>query len=392
MINRRKRLQQKARRRRSILKKSSSMEVVPLDNNITLNSWMEDNYTEHTLVFENLNVVPTTHNSGAVFSNNIKHCIPWCWAKCQHLTIMDQLNNGIRCLDLRLKLVRDSSDNSHYQIVHFFESSYSFMDIMNDIGVFLKENPKETVFIMIKPDWNTRKDWRFNDLDVMWEKIKDFDFVLKKNQCYDGSDKLLLHELRFKNIRGKALIMPDGHFYHSYKNIATTDKVNGTLDIDSIHDVKIVYPNFINKCVNWDSGTINNAKTRIESFLKDNIAKENNIKKITEVDGEEEMVGDGEDEAMKKSDTSNTVIDMKMYERNVFPLIETNVLLWKGVLPPCISCKFIHPYLKSYCSKQSSSSNNDICYVKKLGFILLDFADPNLIRTLLSNNRCRLDN
>ena len=104
------------------------------------------------------------------------------------------------------------------------------------------------------------------------------------------------------------------------------------------------------------------------------------------------MVGDGEDEAMKKSDTSNTVIDMKMYERNVFPLIETNVLLWKGVLPPCISCKFIHPYLKSYCSKQSSSSNNDICYVKKLGFILLDFADPNLIRTLLSNNRCRLDN
>ena len=95
---------------------------------------------------------------------------------------------------------------------------------------------------------------------------------------------------------------------------------------------------------------------------------------------------------MRKSDTSNTVIDMKMYERNVFPLIETNVLLWKGVLPPCISCKFIHPYLKSYCSKQSSSSNNDICYVKKLGFILLDFADPNLIRTLLSNNRCRLDN
>ena len=119
--------------------------------------------------------------------------------------------------------------------------------------------------------------------------------------------------------------MPDGHFYHSYKNIATTDKVNGTLDIDSIHDVKIVYPNFINKCVNWDSGTINNAKTRIESFLKDNIAKENNIKKITEVDGEEEMVGDGEDEAMKTSDTSNTVLDMKMYERNVFPLIETNV-------------------------------------------------------------------
>ena len=40
MLSRRKRLQKKAKRRRSFIKKSSSMEAVPLDNNITLNSWM----------------------------------------------------------------------------------------------------------------------------------------------------------------------------------------------------------------------------------------------------------------------------------------------------------------------------------------------------------------
>ena len=72
---------------------------------------------------------------------------------------------------------KDSSDNSHYQIVHFFESSYSFMDIMNDIGAFFEN--QETVFVMIKPDWNTRGDWRFNDLDILWKKIK-VSFVLKK--------------------------------------------------------------------------------------------------------------------------------------------------------------------------------------------------------------------
>ena len=98
--------------------------------------------------------------------------------------------------------------------------------------------------------------------------------------------------------------------------------------------------------------------------------------------------GDDE-EVMKEYTISNTVMDMKMYERNVFPLIETNVLLWKGALPPYICCRFMHPYLKRDCSKQSSSSNSEICYVKKLGFLLLDFADPNLIRSLLSNNRCR---
>ena len=400
MLSRRKRLQKKAKKtRRSIVKKSSSMEVVPLDDNITLNTWMEDNYTDYDLVFDSLNVVPATHNSGAVFSKNIKHCIPWGWAKCQHLTIMDQLNNGIRCLDLRLKLVRDCSNNSHYQIVHFFESSYSFMDIMNDIGAFLKENPKETVFVMMKPDWNTRGNWKFDDLDILWKKIKELEFVLKKNECYEGSDKLLLNALRFKNIRGKAFIMPDGHFYHSYKNIETVNKVNGSSDIDSIHDVKIVYPNFIHRCINWNSGTIRAAKTRIESFLKDNIRKQKNIKRLMEQgenedgsrggESEEKKVENGDEEVMKEYSISNTVMDMKMYERNVFPLIETNVLLWKGVVPPCISCKFMHPYLKRDCSKQSSSSNSDICYVKKLGFLLLDFADPNLIRSLLSNNRCR---
>ena len=373
MIGRRNRLKKKAQRRRrsSILKKSSSMEVVPLDDTITLNSWMEDNYTDHYFLFDSLNVVPATHNSGAVFSKKIKNCIPWRWSKCQYLTITDQLNNGIRCLDLRLKLVRDSSNNSHYQIVHYFESTYSFMDIMNEVNAFLKENPKETVFIMMKPDWNTRKNWEFNDLDIMWKKLRDLEFVIKKNDSYEGVEQLLLHQLRFKHVRGKAIIMPNGHFYKTYKNIATTDKVNTGLDIDCIHDVKIVYPNFINRCENWDIGTINAAKIHIETFLKNNIV---NKQKMVNTQG--------------NSDDDNQVIDIKWFETNVFPLIETNVLLWKGCLPPCISCKFMHPYLKQNCSKQSSSSNSDICYVKKLGFVLLDYADPTLIRSLLSNNKC----
>ena len=136
--------------------------------------------------------------------------------------------------------------------------------------------------------------------------------------------------------------------------------------------IKIVYPNFIHRCVNWNSGTIHAATTKMDMFLKDNISKQQNIKQV-----------------MEPSESEEKKVNVKKYEKGVFPLIETNVLLLKGSLPPCISCKFMHPYLKRDCSKQSSSSNNDICYVKKLGFLLLDFAEPNLIRTLLSNNRCK---
>ena len=370
MISRRKRIKElknKRRRnpRKSIVKKSSSMEVVPLDNTITLDSWMEETYTEHALLFDSLNVVPTTHNSGAVFANNLTQCIPWTWAKCQGYSIYDQLKMGIRCLDLRLKLVRDGSGNSHYQVVHFLDSTYTLKQVMIEIATFLNDNYNETVFVMMKPDWNTRAHWRFNDLDVMWKKLYDMDFVLKSKDCYLESEKILLNELRFKDVRGKVVIMPNGHFYHTYKNIATSDKVNSNLDIDCIHGIKIVYPNFLTRCENWDCGNSITAKRRIEAFLT-------NLNKET---------FDKEDEA--EDDEDDIVL-----ENNVFPLIESNVLLWKGVIPPYFACKFMHSYLKNHCVKQQSSRNNEICYVKRMGFVLVDFSNPELIRGLLSNNRC----
>ena len=369
--------------RKTLVKQSSSMEMVPLDNTIILESWMEDNYVDHALVFDSLNVVPATHNSGAIHTNNLKHCIPWGWAKCQGYSIYEQLNMGIRCFDLRLKLVRDGSNNSHYQIVHFFESAYSLDVVMSEIAIFLNDNRKETVFIMIKPDWNTRANWRFNDLDVMWKKLYNRDFVLKNKDCYLDSEKILLNDLRFKNVRGKAIIMPDGHFYHSYKNIAKkNNKVNKGLDIDTIHGVKIVYPNFLVRCENWNAGSVSSAKRRIESFLMD--YKERNIggcRIVKDDDGDGDGgqgsscggVGGGQDEVL---------------EHLVFPLIETNVLLWKGVIPPYFACKFMHSYLKNDCVKKNSKSNHSICYVKRMGFVLLDFANPTLVRGLLSNNRC----
>ena len=355
---------------KNLSKNISKMHIVNINESISLDSWMEDQYVESALFFDSLNVVPSTHNSGAVYPLKKECCIPWLWAKCQSYSIRDQLMMGIRCFDLRLKIVRVEGKKNRYQIVHFFDSTYTFTDIMGEIHDFLDTNDGETVFVMIKPDWNTRGNWRFSDLEDLWNTISVNDRVLKVDDINkekdggNGGGGISLSELRFCNVRGKVLMMPDGHFYHSYNDIAGgrngANKVNSGKDIDFIHGVKIIYPNFLNRCNNWNAGGLYDAKRRIEHFLF--------TEKERTVSGEE-------------SDTNHS-------EHNVFPLIETNVVLFKGSIPPCVVSKCMKSYLENECVRMDSSTEDDMCYVKRLGFLMLDFADDTLVKQLLTNNLC----
>jgi hypothetical protein len=345
----------------------ANMSVVQMHDTISLESWMEDNYVENALLFDSLNVVPTTHNSAAVFSRKIECCVPWLWAKCQGYTIRDQLMMGVRCLDLRLRLIRDDDGGNRYQIVHFFDSTYTFMEVMKEVNDFLEENNGETVFVMIKPDWNTRKDWKYSDLEDLWGKIGGMERVLKD----DGDEYVKLNELRFKHVRGKMVFMPDGHIYKTYNkgggggggrggNGGRSGKVNRGKDVDVIHGVRVVYPDFLNRCENWNSNGVRHTKQRIESFL-----------------------------AIEKQRASSLERRMEGDESKMFPLVETNVVLFKGTVPPYMVAKCMHPYLKRECVQMECVSDEGMCYVKRLGFVLVDFANEGLIRKLLSNNICK---
>ena len=346
-----------------VTKNISKMKIVSVDDSIALNSWMEDNYVDSAPVFDSLNIIPATHNSAAIFPRKVECCVPWLWAKCQGYTIRDQLNIGIRCFDLRLKLIRDENGN-RYQIVHYFESTYTFSDVMLEINDFLDNNDGETVFVMIKPDWNTRKNWRFSDLDDLWNYIKNRDRVLKLDDEMNQTNikNVKLHELRFADVRGKIIMMPNGHIYDSYNNTSKNSKhkVNRGRDIDVIHGVKIMYPNFLNRCENWNSHGVRHTKQRIESFL-----------------------------TMEKQRASSVERRMEGDESNMYPLIETNVVLFKGTIPPYLVSKCMHPYLKSECSQSECITDKGMCYVNRMGFALLDFANESLVRKLLSNNWCK---
>jgi len=218
---------------------------------------------------------------------------------------------------------------------------------------------------MIKPDWNTRKNWEFSDLQDLWGKIKGFDRVLREcgGEGEGEGEGIALSELRFQDVRGKIIVMPDGHIYNTYNTGGKGNgggKVNRGRDVDVIHGVKVVYPNFLNRCENWNSQGVRHAKQRIDEFL---MTEKQRVSSV-----ERRVNGD---------------------ESKMFPLVETNVVLFKGSVPPYVVAKCMHPYLKKEYVQMECATDDGMCYVKRLGFVLLDFANEGLVRRLLTNNWCK---
>src|ERR1700722_9406227 len=111
--------------------------------------------------------IPGTHNSAAINTTR-----PTLWA-CQCHSITEQLNRGIRLLDIRLKpkprtRSTDQTDAPTVPEYHFeFKTCHghlglfganefqSFDEVLEECIQFLKENPGETIIMIVKID-----DWR----------------------------------------------------------------------------------------------------------------------------------------------------------------------------------------------------------------------------------------
>lgn len=86
--------------------------------------------------------IPGTHNSAARVEN---------WpstAKCQHLTIADQLNIGVRYLDARCRHIGDSFSIHHGEVYQ----EIRFGEVLQQVYDFLGNNPGETVMMSVKEE------------------------------------------------------------------------------------------------------------------------------------------------------------------------------------------------------------------------------------------------
>ena len=94
--------------------------------------------------------IPGTHDSGALVEPISGT------AKCQNLSIGDQLNAGVRFLDIRCRHINDAFAIHHGQVYQ----NMNFTDVLNATIGFLNSNPGETVIMSVKeeytPSGNTR--------------------------------------------------------------------------------------------------------------------------------------------------------------------------------------------------------------------------------------------
>lgn len=128
----------------------------PLNKNYTVSTWMKE-LDDSKLINEM--AIPGTHDSGAT------HSIFDVSGKCQDMSIKNQLAVGIRFLDIRLRLV-----NNELNIVHsFVDQKTKFINVLEEIDKFVKENPSEFLVISIKED-NSPKN---SDIDFLKKVLSD---------------------------------------------------------------------------------------------------------------------------------------------------------------------------------------------------------------------------
>lgn len=109
-----------------------------MDYRIPLSSWMRD-------IPDNTRVttlsIPGTHDSCSIDG-------PLGFAKTQNLDLTDQLNTGIRFLDIRLAHYQDNLF-AHHNAVHMEKSWADILGICSD---FLREYPTETILMSVKEE------------------------------------------------------------------------------------------------------------------------------------------------------------------------------------------------------------------------------------------------
>lgn len=157
--------------------------LIPIEEKHAVSIWMKD-VDDNTLI--TTMSIPGTHDSGAT------HSIFDVAGKCQDTTIKQQLELGVRFLDLRLQLV-----NNEFKIVHsFVDQKQKLKSVLKDISTFIKEYNTEFLIISIKEEADS-KNSTLDFEEALFKEFKEYEDIL----CYNNLPNTL------KEARGKIYIL-----------------------------------------------------------------------------------------------------------------------------------------------------------------------------------------
>jgi 1-phosphatidylinositol phosphodiesterase len=141
--------------------------------------------------------IPGTHNSGACHT-----ALPS--VQCQGASVTDQLNHGVRFLDIRVgKLFLGENKDTDLQVIHGkfpvkIPFPLKFTDTLQEVYDFLESNRSETVIVSVKQEGSDTWD---NDNDEFGKLIWDNYVNPNKDRWYLNTDIP-----RLGDARGKAML------------------------------------------------------------------------------------------------------------------------------------------------------------------------------------------
>lgn len=194
--------------------------TVCAEQTILGNNWMSGLSDDTKLCDIN---IPGTHDSGTTYTTAV---ISGIIASCQDDTIPEQLQKGIRYLDIRCDGDLDINHGGvacYSNILTIKKYKLTFKKVLDDIEKFLDENPSETVMLQFKHEGVSKKDFlkKVNDLLKTREKL------YKPQTSRPDS-------LKLKDLRGKFVVLSrcDGvELSYSYSGWGD-NAINGSPDLD----------------------------------------------------------------------------------------------------------------------------------------------------------------
>jgi hypothetical protein len=122
--------------------------------------------------------IPGTHDSGCIDKEGDATSLI---ADCQDAKIIDQLNAGVRFLDLRVE-----DTNGPWQIYHDAFQYQTLLEVLIEIATFLSDHPRETVLVRITVFGSDHKAFLFQWPWKFAEPFKDFIWQRKGRFRADG--------------------------------------------------------------------------------------------------------------------------------------------------------------------------------------------------------------
>ncbi|MDV5139644.1 hypothetical protein CYR40_11200 [Chimaeribacter arupi] len=136
--------------------------------------------------------IPGTHDSGSRYGGAA--------IANQVMTISQQLNAGIRYLDIRVRHI-----DNHFAIHHGpVYQHLNFDDVLSQTTAFLAANPTETVFMRIKEEHTPADNTRTIN-ETLDEYLKKYNKVFKSPRSFTWNKQLTLGDMR-----GKIVVIYDG--------------------------------------------------------------------------------------------------------------------------------------------------------------------------------------